>query len=1405
MKYAQKISALAIIGLLTVLASSAQIVSGASGTAGASGSGAMQLSPVVRILTTSLPNGIVGVSYGVTLRATGGKTPYSWKVISGSLPGGLTLSSSGTISGVPTNNAAVYPFTVQVTDSSVPAQIALQPLSITIQCPQLSMVSTSPLPTATLGSQYQNQMQSSGGIPPITWSLTGGSLPPGETLAPGGLVSGIPTLAGNFSFTIKASDSCSTGSQSVSGNFTEQVNSNFAITTQSPVTTAIVGQPFSFTFSVVGGTAPYTWTVPAGPIPTGAIDVLDYMLMPLSTRNNFHLTGQTYKAFRVDGGMFWWLKGNTGNPWDGELYDANSVYHFFTEDGDSVDQPKCQANGYPSCYQDPFANKTFQTPVPLWPRYFNVNGPPVTTTTNGLNPIIRTVNCGQDGQPPINIGNIQGTLQNDGLMNWGSLGSNIPTLEGDYFYGGSVPGVYNNREQYWFAKGFGQVQWQLSSWNGTGWTIQKTTNSLTLASGGAPTPNFGCNVPNLPIKGTVPPGIVMTSSPQLDLVDSTGVLSGTANTAGTYNYTVQVEDTNGNIAQKQFTQVVACAALSITTTALPNAGQNKPYQFQMIGSGGNGALTWTATGLPAGLAISSAGLISGTPTVFGNFSVTVTLTDSCPGGPQSVNQTYSLTVTPATQTLTFVTTSPLPDPVVGQAYTFQMQATGGIPPYVWAVINNTVLPPGLSLDPNTGIISGTPTSSGVFNPDIQVHDTQPVFIDQVFQMTVDCPGLTITNQNPLPSATLCIAYSNQMTSSGGVPPISWSATGLPPGLSISQTGIIAGTPSGAGAFTPSITATDSCQPTGTSITQQFNLTVNGNVAITTTSPLPSGIVTQQYSVTFTASGGVPPYNWTLILGSLPTGLTLTGAGVLSGVPSQAGTYTFTVQVADSAGNTASGIFVLTITANTGCGPPTYSCSRTDLTVAPNPAVPPNVGPNNCVAGQLGQCGNETGAGNIVTDPDFNNRILRVTDANTNASHTTMLTDSSGSDDANMWNHDSTYFLLRDPGTVGYLYSFNKTTFQSTFCITMPAMTQNSGWSWSYTNPAFLFRMNQTTIYKYDLTNYPCGQPAPSPTVVFNFASDGGHCLDGDPNWTANPVVTTRTLFTLSTDDQYFESGFSNAGGQGTGFFSAVYNATKGCIMLDTANNANGGIVYGDSGWGAGALGTIPIPDRWTFHDNSIVKDGSIDVVGFKTCFIMSCYGSPNGGIPYYWVLSQKTFGEPTACTGGHKVMGHTLQHSITGCTHKGDFLTRPFANITNAPVTHLITNYPPGINGTPNFDGHFSWSNIDSADTNCPVGATFISSTNIVAAWENEILCTGITPTGPVKQGTVVRFAHTFSEIHQNFNTEWSIGHLSQDGKYFLFASDWLGTLGLVGTNVNGTACVIGVSCRGDVFIVELR
>ena len=162
--------------------------------------------PALSVTTPSLVGGSVGVGYGVGLAASGGQAPYSWSV-SGTLPPGLALNSTvGSIFGTPTT-PGTFTFTVTVRDLSSPQLTSSRVLSIVVGAAPILSIATTSLPGGTLGTAYWRNVAANDGKTPYTWSVSSG-LPPGLVLnSTTGAISGTPTVAGTFNFTVTARDS----------------------------------------------------------------------------------------------------------------------------------------------------------------------------------------------------------------------------------------------------------------------------------------------------------------------------------------------------------------------------------------------------------------------------------------------------------------------------------------------------------------------------------------------------------------------------------------------------------------------------------------------------------------------------------------------------------------------------------------------------------------------------------------------------------------------------------------------------------------------------------------------------------------------------------------------------------------------------------------------------------------------------------------------------------------------------------------------------------------------------------------------------------------------------------------------------------------------------------------------
>jgi hypothetical protein len=883
---------------------------------------ALTVNAGVTIVTAgTLAPATTGTPYQIQLAAQGGTAPYTWTLSSGTLPAGLSLSSAGVISGTPTG-VGTSSVTIAVNDSA--SGTNSQAFTITVSCVPVSVTSSTTLPNAAQNQSFTFQFTSTGGFGTITWSLANGtSLPNGLSLSPSGLLSGTPTLAGTSSFDVSAADSCPV--VQMDGNtFSLTVSAGLTITTSGTLPNATLGSPYSVPLSVSGGIPPYSWSAPAGTIPAGAEDILDYAAMPVATRYTSHLAATgLYKAYRLNAGLLWWMKNSQGYPWDGELVGDTYVGQWFTE-MDSSQNAQCIAAGWPSCFSDPQAYKKYRTPVSLWKRY-HVPGADDVVFTPGPNIYDLTVNCGADNQTGIDNKGVRGELTGPFTdVTWqttygGSIPDNTPYLLAQKWTKCTANDITTcqNEEDYWLVKGYGQVRWCPKTWNGATYVTGTCTTQANVVAGGAPTPNFACKIPSLPTPPNLPPGVTSPNSTELNLDDKTGVIGGTPSATGTYTFNVQVEDSTGAFAQKSMTVVASCNALVLSSTSpIPKATQGQAYSFQFLATGGLAPVSWAIIQgtLPAGLSLSSSGLLSGTPTATGVFTFVPQAVDSCAPQQQSVQSQFQISVQANSGALTIQTASPLPNAIEGSSYTTPLNATGGTTPYVWSISAGS-LPTGMSLSSSSGAITGTPTATGVSSFTAKVTDALTVFTTKAFSLTVACPAFSLVSTSPIPAATQGQPYSFQFTSAGGISPVSWGATSIPSGLALSNSGLLSGTPTGTGTTSISVTATDSCLPSNQTANGSFSLTVNAApvpVAIATTSPLAGATQGVAYNVQMAASGGTPPYIWSITAGSLPAGLTLSSGGVISGTPTTIGTSTPTIKVADSLGANASGSFSITV-------------------------------------------------------------------------------------------------------------------------------------------------------------------------------------------------------------------------------------------------------------------------------------------------------------------------------------------------------------------------------------------------------------------------------------------------------------------------------------------------------------
>jgi Putative Ig domain len=915
------------------------------------------------IVSIALPSGTDGAGYSNALQATGGTAPYTWSVTSGSLPSGLSLgATTGVVSGTPTTSGT-FNFTATITDSSSPTQTKSAQVSLVIAPTTLSITSAT-LPSGTNGSGYSNALQATGGTAPYTWSVTSGSLPSGLSLgATTGVVSGTPTASGTFNFTATVTDAA-TPSQTKSA----QVSLVIAPATLTIATAALPagtqGSSYSSTLHISGGTAPFTWSITGGGLPAGlTLGATTGIVSGIPTASGSFTVSVNVKdsassaqtatatlplnvvaagsplamtSTTLHGGTTNTLYNATLNATGGTAPYTWSITGGSLPAGFSLAAATGLLSGTPTAsgtvtFTATVSDSSSPAQTISAPISFVVAPPALSIITSSLPSGIQGTNYlnglqATGGTMPYSWSVTAGSLP-AGLALGSTTGivSGTPAVTGTFNLTVTVADASSPSQTKSIPLSFviapPTLAITVSAFpNGT----QGTSYSKSLLATGGTTP-YTWSIS----AGSLPAG--------LSLASSTGVISGTPTTSGTFNFTATITDSSSpaQTASTSISLVIAPPALLITTTSLPSGTQGTSYSKSLAATGGTAPYNWSITSgsLPAGLSLAtSTGLVSGTPTANGSFPITVAAKDAS-NPAQTTSATISFVIAPPPIS---ITTTSLPSGTQGTTYSKSLIATGGTAPFVWSITSGA-LPAGLSLNANTGLISGTPTASGSFPISVMVKDSsavqQTATANISFTVAAAAPPLTITSST-LSSGIANQAYTATLTATGGATPYSWSITSgsLPTGLTIAtSTGVISGTPTAAATVTVTVKVTDSSSPVQTK-SASISFVIAPAPLTITTATLPSGTDGTAYSAPLSAIGGTPSYTWSISSGSLPAGLTLAATtGTISGTPSATGTSTFTTTVTDNSNpaQAKSASASITVAAAAPTGPGTTWYIRSD--------------------------------------------------------------------------------------------------------------------------------------------------------------------------------------------------------------------------------------------------------------------------------------------------------------------------------------------------------------------------------------------------------------------------------------------------------------------------------------------
>ncbi len=403
--------------------------------------------------------------------------------------------------------------------------------------------------------------------------------------------------------------------------------------------------------------------------------------------------------------------------------------------------------------------------------------------------------------------------------------------------------------------------------------------------------------------GTIPPGLSMSRS------GNYLYLRGTPTRAGTYYFTFRVRDYYGSTATKSFSIRVTGPTINYTFT---DGTVGRSYSDFVSVSNGSSPYTWTKTSgtIPPGLSMRRSGsylYLRGTPTRAGTYNFTLRVRDYYGA---TASKSFSMTIIRSTPVINYTFTGG----TVGRSYSDFITVSNGSSPYTWTKTSGTI-PPGLSMrrSGNYLYISGTPTRAGTYYFTLRVRDYYGSTATKSFSMTIIRPSITINYT--FAGGTVGRSYSDFVTVSGGSSPYTWTKVSgtIPPGLSMSRTGnylYLRGTPTRAGTYNFTLRARDY---NGTTKTKSFTISIE-RPSISINYTFTSATLGRSYSDFVTVSGGSSPYTWTKTSGTIPPGLSMSRAGnylYLSGTPTRAGTYYFTLRVRDYYGYTATKSFSMT--------------------------------------------------------------------------------------------------------------------------------------------------------------------------------------------------------------------------------------------------------------------------------------------------------------------------------------------------------------------------------------------------------------------------------------------------------------------------------------------------------------
>jgi len=827
----------------------------------------------------------VSTPYAYMLTAIGGSGNYRFDD-NGGLPPGLTVDPSGLISGNPTK-PGLYNANFILTDLSTSDRNFF---GVQIEVNAFAITTGGILPQGTVGSPYTQQFTAPGCGSGCTWSLFG-ELPGNTAMSSSGLLSGTPSFSNNFRFTVQASGSAGRVQQNFFWPVSTSPPQPLSIQMDSEFSSIAFFDGNSAPLTAQGGTPPYSWAVTSGSLPPG------FTLQP---------NGDTFASSYHPGE--WIVVGRAT---------ALGTYHFTLQVTDANNNVASQAFTF-----NVSRIGVEYSSLPVWGNSLLYNTPYT--------------------QPLLVIGG-------DGNYNWSNIDA-LPSglgVSGNGVVSGTPGETGQTSRRMHVTDGSGEYSFNYLGFN----IVSSTAATLTFNSG----PNLGTfqlgnqqRISLNPAGGTGPYTIsaitplplgfelvTEANQPATGAAAANFALAGFSPVPGAFSFTLQIQDSQGNVGARTFSLGTLPFVL-FNNTSLVDGSVGVPYSVPLVAFDNSGVLAWTQvpnSPLPPGLSLSGSS-ISGTPSQAGQFLFQLDAHD----GQGALRYTFTILIS----MLAIADSEVLPNGTVGVPYNYSFAAAGtaGV---LWSA---TGLPSGLHIS-SDGVISGTPQATGRAG----VFVTATNAADRVSKRFVLYVVLPNPNELTLPSTVLSDAlagqnYQNALLPTGGTPPYTFTlgaGSTLPSGLAlysgaflqsvqntrVPAVTVLAGVPTTAGQYGFNLTLIDAAgrQTSGT-----FTLHVASMNVVPPS--IPVTITGKSFAQQFSVIGGTAPYTFSatgidLQTRMLPAGLAISSTGLLSGTTSDTGFFAFVLHAQDAAGETFSRTYSLQLTNGNGLVPtngPLYDTS-----------------------------------------------------------------------------------------------------------------------------------------------------------------------------------------------------------------------------------------------------------------------------------------------------------------------------------------------------------------------------------------------------------------------------------------------------------------------------------------------